>query len=267
MVNEINLNTLKTLNNLVLVKPDPNYDFVELQGEDGKVKIYLSYSDKEEANHVSITGDIIAICNDLVFSDDLLSKSKQFGQEEKAAKMRSSMPFKTKLNLKVGDKIYFDYHNHFNAENEGRLCKVEGIGYCLLMKYDQVYGKQINNKFVPINGWVLFKRHQEEAEYQTDSGLTVIKKTNMYGSQIGEVIAADTWVESYLDGGKEEKITFKEGDKFIFKKNFGYRIAYSVHAGDMAEYEVIKRRHIFGKYDDIVSDIKKHRDGQFKNAV
>jgi co-chaperonin GroES (HSP10) len=261
MIEKINLETTELTANYFIVKPDPNYDFVEVKGVDGSMKIWMGYSPNDETKHVSISGTILKAPNELKYYGDILTSKKGFNvsNESFSSKMRNSMQYITTRNVKEGDKVYFDYHNQFDSEIEGRLINVEGEGYCTLMHYETFFGKEVDKDFVPLNGYVLFKRDQSEREYVTKSGLTIIQNTNIYEGRIGEVIAADKPLSGYLDRAVEDKFELKKGDKILINPKFGYRIAYELHAGEMKDYELIRRRHIYGIFDNIVSGIKKYK--------
>lgn len=261
MIEEINLDTVQLTGNLLIVKPDPNFDFVEVTGQDGSIKIWMGYSPNDETKHVSITGTILKTPNELKYYGELLVSKKGFdcSNEEFSSKMRNSMQYITPLNVKEGDKVYFDYHNQFDSELEGRLIKIKDHGYCMLMHYETFFGKQVEGEFIPLNGYVLFRRDQSEREYITKSGLTVIQSTDIYAGRIGEVIACDAPVSGYLDRAVEDKWELKKGDKILINPKFGYRIAYALHAEQMADYELIRRRHIFGKLDEIISEVQKYK--------
>ncbi len=249
MIENLKLEDITLTGNYLIVKPDPNYDFVEIKGQDGNVKIYLSYDPQDDTKHVSISGTVLKTPSELKYYGELLNKELSISQEERSSKMRNTMPYKTNLNVKEGDKVYFNYHNQFDVEIEGRLISIEGEGLCMLMMYDTLYGKQVGDKFVPLNGYVIFKRDQSEREYTLPSGLTIIQTTNLYAGKQGFVVSADEAVSGYIDGGYEDKMKLNEGDRIIINPKFGYRIAYSIHAGDMEDYEIIRRRHILGIFD------------------
>lgn len=249
MIEKIDLSNTELTGNYLIVKPDPNYDFVQVKGVDGQVKIYLGYNPQDETKHVSISGTVLLTPKNLKYYKEILDKDNDMSQDEKSSKMRNSMQFKTKLNVKTGDKIYFNYHNQFQAEDEGRLVEVKDHGYCMLMNYETLYGKQVKDEFVPLNGYAIFKRDQSEREYKTASGLYVVQNVDVYSGKMGEVICADDAVTGYLDGGYEDQTPLKKGDQVLLNPKFGYRIAYSIHAGDLQDYEITKRRYIFGIID------------------
>lgn len=254
---KIKLSDLELTSSLVLVKPDPNFDFIPVKGPEGEVKIYLAYNPQDETKHVSITGSILKLPAALTYYGEILSDPTSLCMDERSSKMRTGMPYITKMNVVEGDKIYFNYHNQFQALEEGRLIDVEDHGICMLMHYETFYGKEVEDEFVPLNGYVLFKRDQIDADYQTESGLHVVRKQNVYGSNLGTVLGVDERVTGYLDRSKEDDIEIKKGDRIVINPKFGYRIAYSIHGGAIKDCEIIRRKYIWGIFDEMVASIKR----------
>ncbi len=249
MIKKTTLEDIELTGNYLIVKPDPNFDFIPMQSPNGEIQIHLNYNPQDATKHVSITGTVLKRPIELKYFGPELLRSAEMTNEEKSSLMRNSMPYKTKLNVNNGEKVYFDYHNQFQADDEGRLIEVDGHGICMLMKYETFYGKEVKGEFIPLNGWVIFTREQQDSEYETASGLTIIKNVNVYESNKGEVVCADLAVSEYLDGSSESEILLVSGDKILIDVRFGYRIAYAVHAGEMTNYEIIRRKNILATFD------------------
>ena len=246
MVEKINLKTFTLESNMILVKPDPNYDFVEALSPEGKVKIYLSYEPEDDAKHVSITGKVLKVPSELKYYSELKTSKKgiDISPQEFESKMRNTMPFKTEINVSEGDVVFFNHLNQIDAELEGRLVNTDEYGYCMLMPYSSLYGKKTESGFTALNGYVIFIRDQKDATFESKSGLLVLQKSSVYGSYYGTVVSCDKRIDDYLDKSYDCVTDIQKGDRIIINPKFGYRIAYSIHAGDMSDHEIIRRKHI-----------------------
>lgn len=254
MIETINLSNIELVSNFVIIKVDKDHDFIEIPGPNG-VKIELQLINNSITNptgNLAITGVILKTPKRLLFHGELKTHQKgiTIAGKEFEALMRETMPHDVDLDVKEGDKVIFDYKSALNAENDGRLLKDENGNYCVLMKYDTLFAKEINNEVVPINGWVFFLRDQKPHEWQTESGLWCVEKENKYGINRGVVVSADKPVRSYIDNNSSDgRQEYNPGDKILVQRGFGWRIAYDVHADKLKGVECIRHKNILGVFN------------------
>ena len=260
MIEKINVETIELLSSQVLVKVSPNHDFREIPGPNGtKVELYIGDFAKDfhaTAQNVAITGTILKTCEALSFHGELKThqKGKTIASEEYNALNRSSMPFDVDLDVAEGDKVLFSHLTGLNAEPEGRLLKDEKYGYVMLMRYDMLYAKEVNDEIVPLNGWVFFIRDQKPSEYQLPSGLWICEKVDKYGFLKGTVVAADKPVRDYLNPKhRDTDWDLPKGQRIIVQPKFGYRIAHDVHAGKLFGIECVKRNYLLAIFDECLT--------------
>lgn len=249
MVEKINLSTFELVSNNLLVRPDSNYGFIEVATPEGTIKLFTSPMPEHEAKNFAISGQVVKCPDSLLFHGELLTHQKgiTISDEDFSSMMRNSMPYATELAVQNGDNILFNYGVQIDAINEGRVFEVEGIGKCMLVPYEQIFAKRINDELVPVNGWIIFKRDVIERETQLPSGLWAVDlKATDYTSQYGTVISADKPVTNYLDKSHDGEEQLHAGDRIIIQKNFGYRIAYDPVAGELKDTEVCRYKNVLG---------------------
>lgn len=248
MIENIDLNNFELTSNYVLVKLDSNYDFIEITRFDGvKVELQLVDFTMNEASLQAITGTILAVPKFLTYNGFIKNHTKgiTIAGDEYESLMGASTQQDTKLNVKPGDKVTFDYKEALDAEDSGRLVKIDGIGYAVLMHYDALFCKEINSEFFPLNGWVFFKRDQKPNEHLLENGLLVIEKTDKYGSKYATVLCADSPVNDYMDRTQHEPIIdLNPEQRIVLQKGFGFRIAVDRFAGDLKTVECVRRTKI-----------------------
>jgi hypothetical protein len=246
MIEKIDLSTFKILTNQVLIKVDPNHDFVTINGFGGKkVELQLVSFGEHEINHVSISGTVIAKPEKPYY----FKRNDNLAQQEFASLMKNSLPADCDFPIEVGTKVYFNYSNQLNAENERRLVETDEHGICMLCRLDSLFGYEQEGEVKPLNGYVFFKRDKDEDEVTFENGLIGIQKAQKYGSYKGTVIKADKPVRAYQEGHNEPQVDLNEGQRMVIDKRFGYRMAYDMHGGQLESVEVIQRRHILALID------------------
>ncbi|AIM37396.1 hypothetical protein KO02_12360 [Sphingobacterium sp. ML3W] len=232
--------TIQLKNNYVLIKPQGSYDKVTVGGIDLKV----GYNHETRGRHVSIIGKVIKLPESLIFLGNLLKETSN--QDERKSIVASSLQWDTQNVLRVGDDVLYDYMLNNTCETEARVVEIEGIGDCYLISYDSIFGySRDGDKYVPINGYVFFKR--DEAKGRVAKGdLEIIYKTGDYHEDYGTVIAADEPVSAYLfTNYNDHGLKLHESDRILVKKGHGFRIAYDIHASEeLKEIEVVRRPNI-----------------------
>lgn len=252
MIEKINLSTFELTSNTILVKIDANYGFVPIKTPSGIIELQIVYDgkDKQDATkHYSITGAVVSIPKELFYFHDKHEHSRGNNTYFESA-MRNSMQHLVDLGLEIGNQIYFNYKNQMDAEKESRIVETDKYGLCMLIPYESIYAKKINEEILPINGWVFFIRDKTPEQITFKSGIIGIQKENAYGSNIGTVTELDKPVKRYLDGSYEPKDNLHKGDRIIIQKGYGYKLAYPIHNKEIKDVEVVRRKNIMGKLVD-----------------
>ena len=254
MIEKIDLDTFEIVSNYVLVKLDSNHDFIEVPGPNGtKVELQLiDFTDTQEQLQ-AITGTVLKAPKELKFHGELKQHERglTIASDEYAALMRNSAPFDVAMNVKEGDRVTFDLKEAIGAELTGLLVNVGELGYAVLMPYEGLFCKEVDGEFIPLNGWVFFKRDQYPAEWTTESGLLIIEKVDKYGSKYATVICADAPVKEYVEKGYEDgKVELEPGKRIFLQKGFGFRIALDRFAGGLKDIEACRRTRILATFDD-----------------
>lgn len=252
MTETINVRTLDIRGNYILVKLDPDYNFREIMTPQGKVVIELVDFTTSKVQNQAITGMVMRTPAEVTFHRDLLyhERGVTISSEEWASKMRSSMPHDRPLQVEIGDRIVFDYKVAMDAPSEGRVLKDETGELLMLMRYEVVFAKiHPTGDYIPVNGWVFVRRDQMETREDRPE-LTIIRKEDRYASPFATVVASDYGIVEYLDKGTwEPQVSLPPGRRVVLRKNFGYRIAYDVHAGDLLGVEAVRRRSILAIFE------------------
>lgn len=241
MIESISLDKFQLVSNHVLVKLDPAYDVLVIDGAEGKkIELKLVSFGEQEANHYSISGTILKKPEQLFFFP---KKDHQNGycQEEFASMIKASLSYDCDYKFNEGDTIFFNYNAQLSAEAEGRLVDIDGHGICMLIDYNSLYGFKKDFEIVPVNGYIFFKRDQDELEI--NGIIRIFNK--VYDNNVGTVVMADEPIRAYLDGGRDGNEPILPGTRILVDKRFGHRMAYDLHGGELTAIEVCHRKNIF----------------------
>lgn len=241
IIERINLSTFEIVSNKLLVKCDPAYDVIVIDGPEGKkIELQLISFDESAVNHFSISGTVIKKPIHTFFCN----KDEEMCQLELASKIQASLQVDSDHDYEVGDKIYYNYNVQLSAQEEYRVIETEEYGMCLLISIDAIFCYQKDDKLIPVNGYVFFKRDEKESEYVTESGLTVMQGVKGYDTNIGTIMAVSSPVRAYLDGGNSGDLGLKVGDRILVDKRFGYKMAYDLHGGEIKNVEVVFQKYV-----------------------
>lgn len=255
MIEQINISELELVSNYILIKVDPDYDFVELKGPNGTTVALqvIDFTMKgPDTKAISITGTVLNTPERLLFHRELKihEKGKTIAGDEFEALMRQSLTHDTDLNVSAGNKVIFDYKVGVDAETEGRLLKDENGEFCVLIRYENLFAKEVDGEIIPLNGWVFFIRDQRAEEIR-ESGIILPGATDKYEKNIGVVISSDKPLRAYLDKGvQDSREELPAGTKIALQRKFGFRIAYDTHAGELKGFEAIRRRNILATFEE-----------------
>lgn len=245
--------------NYLLIKPDPDFEFIEVDPKSGfevnnePVKIWIGYNTETHARHFGITGKVLAVPDTLVFNKQKIDDyKKQIGsvrmvsdQIAVAALMGASQEIDVDMEVETGDKVWFSYLCQLNAVLEQLLIDTEEHGMCFLVKYEDLYCFERDKEKTLVNGWVWIQRAKKEEK--TASGIELqLDEKNKYQNGRAMIVKAGKPVKAYMDGTKEDPIAFHGGEQVVYNSHAGHPIEYSMHR-KLHEEEVysIRRRHIY----------------------
>jgi co-chaperonin GroES (HSP10) len=133
---------------------------------------------------------------------------------------QGSMPWKTTMQLQIGDLVYYDYLDLLNGivyidEDDGTLYP--------LISYENAYVATRGDQIIPLNGFHLFER------VQFDWGLTTLYLKDKVDTNYGKVKYVAELNKKY-EGDSYNDIPLKEGDKVLFTNPYEVMLEDSVHA-------------------------------------
>lgn len=233
----ISLKTFRIPANYVLVKPDPDFEFVKIKPESEfsalteEVEIQIGYTSETHARHYGISGTVVVLPEQLIFNP-------------KKRPNKISMPFDVEMELQINDKVFFDYLCQINAVTDKLIIDTEEHGLCFLCKYEDLYCYERNGEVELINGWVWIKRIEKDKEVK---GIELqLSDKNKFLSGQAIVVKAAKPVRKYMEGMSEDPIEFKGGEHIIYDPRFGHEMEYSMHRL-LSEDEVlsIRRKNIY----------------------
>lgn len=263
MIDSIDINTASIPFNFVLIKSDVKYDFHEIATPDGKVSIQLTYFNQDKSKYLAISGKVLMLPKEKWFF-----ANKYDGEgPEFSAMVRNSLEFDANCDIKVGDKVFFDYREQIDVEAERRLVRTAEYGLCLLVRQDRIYGAYDNEDLRPVNGYVFFIRHQLPHILELSSGILLTRKQNKYGLNTGVVLDADAPCKAHLEHEYEGDMELQSGDTIILDRNRGFRIAYEVGNEELRDIEIIHRKDIVGKFESVGNAINEYQEGELTNAL
>lgn len=257
MIDTIDLKTTTIPFNFCLIKSDSAYDFHEIATPDGSVTIQLSYFNQDRSKYLSISGKVLMLPEQKWF---FKGKYEGSGQEFDA-KVRESLEFDANFDVKVGDRVFFDYREQVDVETERRLVRTAEYGLCLLVRQDRIYGVYENDDLRPVNGFVFFIRDQLPDSLELLSGILLTRTHNKYALNHGVVLDSDKPCIAHLEGEYDSDVELETGDRIILDKNRGVRISYEVGNDELRDIEIVHRKDIAGKFiQDIKIDMVISRD-------
>lgn len=282
MKTKIDHKNIKLVTNYVLVLPDKDYDkYHNEKGEE--TNLYaptsfmaatnpLSEDDFSErdimdtySHNFSYSGTIIAIPEKLVFLGNEIKEylernqhtlGDQDNQKDQRA-MKAAMTIMAKvekmqedsvdrlcdIDVKIGDKVYYDYLERFKVYEEGRVIQTD-IGELFLIKYDKLELRIRDEEIKPLNGYV-FVEWERKNELKHGSlvleGLDKrVEDTN--GIQECKVVYLPDPIKSHLD-----EIQFRDpvneisvGDKIVFVSQHASNIENDNHFTLFGGREMLK---------------------------
>lgn len=228
-------------NNYVLIKPDPDFEFIEVPSTSPmaeSTKIWIGYDSETIGRHYGITGTVLVVPENLKFNKprikklrDRISNGKNREVSDQivmANLVNSSLSIDVDMELQPTDKVWFDYMCQINAVVDRLLIDTEEHGMCFLVKYEDIYCLERDGELKVINGWVWVQPLEKETT--TDSGLEVVlSDTEKYLKNTGVIVNAAAPIKGYLDYDSEDPVELNPGDEVIYNEKIGFPVEYSVH--------------------------------------
>ena len=256
---KISLVDFKIPFNYLLIKPDPDFEFIEVDPKVGfkvnnePVKIWIGYNTETHARHFGITGKVIAIPDRLVFNGQKVENyKKQIGsvrtvsdQIAIADLMSASQEIDVDMEVITGDKVWFSYLCQLNAVTNQLLVDTVEQGMCFLVKYEDLYCYERKGEVSLVNGWVWIQRVKRETKTAFGIELQVAEK-NQFINGRAMIIKSGNPVKAYIDGSREDTTGFNGGEQVIYNSKAGHPIEYGMHR-KLHDDEVysIRRKHIY----------------------
>lgn len=256
MIDQINTKTAIIPTNYALIKSDPNFDYHEIPTPDGKVTLQLAYFNQDKPKHLSITGTVLMLPAEKWF---FKYKPKEGNGMEFEAMVRNSLEFDADCDIKIGDKVFFDYREQIDVESERRIVRTEEHGLCILVRIDRIFGKYMSDGIAPVNGYVFFLRDQLPDKLELSSGLMLVRTHhNNYAMNTCTVLSAAPACRGHLEGEYEPPMDLNPDDRILLQKNRGFRIAYDIGNDELKDIELCHRKDILGDMNCITGAIRQY---------
>jgi hypothetical protein len=253
----LKLSEIEIRTNQVLIKPDDDYlslrNGLLISGteEDRKKKI-----EHTKARHYSITGIVLAAPKNLVYGGkkqrELVEKHQgvydDFGLKDLNDAVRNSLEYKTTVEVKKDDKVWFDYRCHYTGFNEQKFIELEEFGLCLLIDYHAIFLRERSGNKIPVNGWIWVKPVQNELKETLEGELANPESFRTTKKNVAEVVLCGTRIEEYIHILTEDtKHKLTKGTKILFHEKIATPLEYGLHESEGLEGLLkIKRKDVIG---------------------
>lgn len=233
-----NLSKLRIKRNYLLVKPDMDHEKVNLKNSEGQKfgELYIESTNETEARHYAITGTVLAIPEQLTYRgrsvDELRKRTGSNFTTDEIKELqelvKESMEIDVEQELRVGDKVWFEYIAQLNGETQKLKVEIEGHGTCLLMRYDKIFLYERDLKIFPINGWIFIK--DLEGNRDLGNGLMLPDTIDVTPRGVGEVVRVSSPVRHYMEARHNcGRVDAKPGMKVRYRPNAWSPAEYSLH--------------------------------------
>lgn len=232
--------------NYVLIKPDSDHEYYQMNGRDTGIRIGSSVDAAGQV--VAVTGTVYSTPKRLRFLlDDLYRAQRHFKGDEYDAKVtkikEDSVRYDVPVETEVGDKVVFFYKNQFDVYQKGRVFHTdEGILY--LMRYDDLFCTyKGSDDFYPLNGYIFIEPVElknnilEGSDFEvSNSGLISPTFTHQgFGKKkkvsLGKVTHVGCICKGYIDfpDQSDDRNPLNIGDYIVYSTNFAQKIQYELH--------------------------------------
>lgn len=279
--------------NYVLILPDEGFKTYQMQGRETKILVALVTKDDKgtekslKEQHLSISGEVWGIPDRLVFNAQAIWSIQDRTDLRKDAYIRpkeyqreidhlraESVRFDVPMDLKLGDKVYFEYTAHRDANNEGRWVDTTK-GRMMMVKYDSLILAKRQEDIIMLNGYCLIEnevveKKKIEISYEGNSqsqkekwniegverasGIILVennkteKKSRM--SAIGVLHEAGSRVSCYMDFRNVRDGFAKKGDRVCYDPRHARELEYGLHqVFSDTKLRIIQRKDIYGIFE------------------
>lgn len=206
----------QTLGNNVMVKMDPDNDFVVTPGG---LKLYIDTAFEPE-KHIVRTGEVVAVPRQIV-------------------KTEKSLPWDTEMEIQVGDRVIMYFLAVQNCLAKERKTYVrEGNQVWIIIKYQNIYAVIREGNIIPVNGYVLVEpiedpewiREKEKAS-KLNIELPDLRGTSKTHVTYGRIAYIGKPNKSYDNDRKDDThYDLKAGDEVVMKRIRDIPVEYEYHA-------------------------------------
>ena len=232
------METKRTLNNLVLIKLDPENTSVKLKNG---MDLYIDTSYDTE-KHSTVTGEVWGLPSHLSY----------FGEGNRG------MPWLTPMEIRMGDKAIIYYLAVINAlKKENKKFIIEGKDRYIFVPYSSVYAVIRGENIIPLNGYCLIEAIEDpsitsDKESFKKIGMELIVGARRSNSHVtyGRVKYVGTPNREYVDEDyTDEGCDVRVGDVVVIRKTNDIPLQYSLHAkiDGGAKYLRVQRRNLLAK--------------------
>ena len=224
----------RALKNVVLVKPDEDHV------KDSQTGMYVA-DHFDPARHWSVSGTVLQVPDTLVYLGNKLKALKSLGKLTGAylhyaqRHRMMSMDFDTDIEIKVGDKVYFNYSNHIAGAEEKKEFNSPTGEKLILMPYDSLYMAVRGDKKIPLNGYIYveplrYSREDLQNLRKTAHGWRKPPQKGDIRKGWGRVHMIGSSNKGYLDyPADKDQTQIKQGDIVLFRKTLSFDMEWSYH--------------------------------------
>lgn len=153
---------------------------------------------------------------------------------------RLSAQYDVPVELKVGDTALFKYQVYFQAYKEGRVF-TQGKDMLILIPYDMIVLAIRDEKFIPVNGYVLIQPIITKS--------SVILEEGQEEDQLGIITHIGEPLRGYLGYDDVDDDFWQVGDTVCFKKSYTVPVEYAHFQTLDQKYYRLHRRNILAKVE------------------
>jgi len=264
----IDASKIKIAHNYVLVKPDQDFETYQMSGKETGIIAPLVFRDEQnhevsaKQQHISISGTVWQVPNDLVFNGydiwdiqdrhhprrDTNTTREPSVQREIDSLRMDSVRFDTAMEVKVGDKVYYEYMANMMADTYGRWVHTEQ-GLMMFVKYDDLILAKRGDEIVMLNGYVLVENEVQEADTEGFIKQLHVKDRKTRTHAYAKVRHCGTRVKAYL-----ELRGIRDGnqiaERIIYDPRHAKELEYGLHRiFDEKRLLRIQRKDIYGRVE------------------
>lgn len=209
----------KTVNNYVLIKLDPENNFIKLKSG---FQLYIDTTYEVEKN-ITVTGQIWGLPSQLIYTGE----------------PNRGMPWKTNIEVSLGDHVIVYYLSVVNAlkETEKRYF-FEGNDRYIVITYNNIFASYGEEFVRPINGYVLIEPCDDPGLTKTKQRMALVglklvmfeTKSNTNVS-FGIVRYVGKPNREYIDeGNSDDGVDVQVGDKVVLRRISDIPLQYPLHS-------------------------------------